>query len=450
MGIVSGFLSALPAIAVLALLIVVHELGHFMAARLQGIYANKFSIGFGPVLWKYQGPETEYALRAFPLGGFVGFPDDDPEASGIDPKDPNLLRNRPILDRAIVISAGVIANLIFAYLVLVIQVGTVGVQQVSQPGVLIDGFFKVTQVSPQVTQEFGIQPGDSLFIDGEKAQGNFEVAYNPSAKTAELVVTGTQAELQVGRKDEEGRVRPQKINFSPTLGADGKAATAIQIEPTPAIQAGLRPGDVVLAINGHRLGQSIREIQVFQNTVRDNPNAPVQMQVKRGSEVRSLTVTPNENANNEGTIGVGLSPNGEFKRHRINGLAAFKVGAEEFQNIVVDTVDGFGKLISRFSSVANQVAGPVAIVAVGAKIAQSDAASLFQFAALISVNLAIINILPLPALDGGHLVFLLFEGLRGKPLPTNVQDGIMQTGLMLLLGLGIFLIIRDTANLIPQ
>lgn len=450
MGIFSGFLSALPAIAVLALLIVVHELGHFMAARLQGIYANKFSIGFGPILWKYQGPETEYALRAFPLGGFVGFPDDDPEASGLDPNDPNLLRNRPILDRAIVISAGVIANLIFAYLVLVIQAGTVGVQQVSQPGVLIDGFFKVAQVSPQVTQQFGIQVGDSLFIDGEKSQGKFDIAYNPAANTAELIVTGDQAELQVGKKDENGKIKPQKISFSPNLGSDGKAATAIQLEPTPALKAGLRPGDVVLGINGHQLGQSIRELRVFQDVIRDNPNNPLQMQVKQNGEVRSLTVTPKANANDEGTIGVGLSYNGDFERRRMNGLAAFKVGAEEFQNVVVDTIDGFGKLISRFSSVANQVAGPVAIVAVGAKIAQSDAASLFQFAALISVNLAIINILPLPALDGGHLVFLLFEGVRGKPLPTNVQDGIMQTGLMLLLGLGIFLIIRDTANLIPQ
>ncbi|MEQ8960676.1 MAG: site-2 protease family protein, partial [Coleofasciculus sp. C2-GNP5-27] len=106
-------MSILAAIAVLAVLIEVHELGHFMAARLQGIYANRFSLGFGPVLWKYQGPDTEYAIRAFPLGGFVGFPDDDPD-SEIPPDDPNLLRNRPVLDRAIVISAGVIANLIFA------------------------------------------------------------------------------------------------------------------------------------------------------------------------------------------------------------------------------------------------------------------------------------------------------------------------------------------------
>jgi RIP metalloprotease RseP len=118
----------LAAIAVLAVLILVHELGHFIAARSQGIYANRFSLGFGPTIFKYQGSQTEYAVRAFPLGGFVGFPDDDPD-SDIPPNDPNLLRNRPILDRAIVISAGVIANLIFAYLVLVLQFGIVGIPE---------------------------------------------------------------------------------------------------------------------------------------------------------------------------------------------------------------------------------------------------------------------------------------------------------------------------------
>jgi RIP metalloprotease RseP len=117
---------------------------------------------------------------------------------------------------------------------------------------------------------------------------------------------------------------------------------------------------------------------------------------------------------------------------------------------VVLTVKGFGQLIGNFSNTANQVAGPVAIVATGARIAKTDFASLFNFTALISINLAIINILPLPALDGGQLAFLAVEGLRGKPVPAKIQDGVMQTGLVLLLGLGVFLIIRDTVNLIPQ
>ena len=158
-------MSVLAAIAVLAVLIFVHELGHFAAARLQGIYANKFSMGFGPVLLKYQGSQTEYAIRAIPLGGFVGFPDDDPD-SEIPLDDPNLMRNRPVLDRAIVISAGVIANLIFAYVLLVGQVSTVGVQDL-QPGLVIP---KVDPSSAAMSA--GIQAGDIILsIDNQPLDG---------------------------------------------------------------------------------------------------------------------------------------------------------------------------------------------------------------------------------------------------------------------------------------
>jgi len=440
-------MSVLAAIAVLALLIVVHELGHFMAARLQGIHANRFSIGFGPILWKYQGRETEYAIRAFPLGGFVGFPDDDPD-SPIPPDDPNLLGNRPLLDRAIVISAGVIANLVFAYLVLVLQVGTVGIQQTSQPGVLIRGILApVAAVSPQAAQA-GVQVGDTLLVD----QNKFSLSYDASRATAELILSTQTTEpvpVFLSRKDESGKPQEIQRSLSPQILGQG-GQLGIFLEPTVAVQAGLQPGDVVLAIGGDRFNQSLRSIQTFQTAVREHPDQPLPLTVQRGQQTLALTIQPRTNPDGEGSIGVALSPNGKIVRDRVAGVAVFTAAAEEFQGIVNDTVEGFGRLIQKFSKVADQVAGPVAIVAVGAKLVQSDAASLFQFAALISINLAIINILPLPALDGGHLAFLLIEGVRGKPLPSKIQDGVMQTGLVLLLGLGIFLIIRDTANLIPQ
>jgi membrane-associated protease RseP (regulator of RpoE activity) len=354
--------AVLAAISVLALLIVVHELGHFMAARLQGIYANRFSLGFGPVLWKYQGPETEYAVRAIPLGGFVGFPDDDPD-SDIPRDDPNLLSNRPILDRAIVISAGVIANLIFAYFLLVAQIGLVGTPDFNyQAGVLV----------PQVASQ--------------------------SSVVAE--------------------------------------------------KAGIKPGDVVLAVNGQTLGANREAITSLMKEIQQSPNQPLELKIQRDQQILSVNVTPELGQDGKGKIGVQLAPNGEMVRKRASNLMqVFSTAAEDYQRIAVLTVQGFGQLISNFSETAEQVSGPVAIVAIGADIARSNAANLFQFAALISINLAIINILPLPALDGGQLAFLLIEGVRGKPLPMEIQQNIMQTGLMLLLGLGIFLIIRDTANL---
>ena len=353
-------MSVLAAIAVLAVLIFVHELGHFIAARSQGIHVNRFSLGFGPVILKYQGSETEYAVRAFPLGGFVGFPDDDPD-SKFEPNDPNLLRNRPVLDRGIVISAGVIANLIFAYFLLVSQVGLVGIPQATQPGVLIQ------ELAPQVSNV--------------------------------------------------------------------------------ATVAGIKPGDVIIAADDTTFGTSLQEIEKLRDVIKNHPGEAIEFKIERGDQNINLSVVP-EAKTGGGSIGVGLSPNGKVERRPIdNVVEAFSVGATQFQNIISQTVKGFGQLVTNFGETAGQVAGPVKIVKIGADIAQNDTGSLFFFAALISINLAFINILPLPALDGGQLAFLLIESVRGKPLHTRIQEGVMQTGLVLILGLGILLLVKETTQL---
>lgn len=355
-------MGTLAAIGVLALLIFVHELGHFLAARLQGIYANKFSIGFGPILLKYQGKDTEYSLRALPLGGFVGFPEPGSE-NDIPAADPNLLQNRPILDRAIVISAGVIANLIFAYFLLVTQVSVTGFQQLNyQPGVIVSG------------------------IAGDLS--------------------------------------------------------------TAAGKAGIQANDIILAVDGAQLGSSKSSIVTLMAQIQSHPQKSLNFQVQRGTESLNIQVTPDGNAEGKGQIGVKLSPNVNIILDRATSpIDALGKGATEFERVAILTVSGLSQLVTNFGDTAAQVAGPIKIVEIGANIADTNVAGLIQFAALISINLAVMNILPLPALDGGQLAFLLIEALIGKPLPNKVQETVMQTGLFLLLGLGVFLVIRDTANL---
>lgn len=433
-------MSVLAAIAVLALLIVVHELGHFMAARLQGIHVNRFSLGFGPILWKYQGAETEYAVRAFPLGGFVGFPDDDPD-SDIPPEDPDLLRNRPVLDRAIVISAGVIANLIFAYLVLVVQFGIVGIPQPSQPGIVVNQLIsEVSQVSGAAAGA-GVKPGDIIIgVDGKK----FDRSVKNTDSLGELIdaSSGKPIQLTIGRNNEK-----VDVSVTPEPGVVGKGL-GIQLAPTVATKVGIKQGDVILAANGKEFGRSLSELESFRQIIKTNAGKSIPLLIQRGNQKLSLSVTPEAGSDGQGRIGVGLASNGKLVRTRVNSVVeALAAAANEFERIVTLTVQGFVQLITNFGQVADQVSGPVRIVDEGARLARIDANNLYPFAALISINLAIINILPLPALDGGQLAFLLIEGLRGKPLPTKIQDGVMQTGLMLLLGLGIFLIFRDTANL---
>ncbi|MGG6296013.1 RIP metalloprotease RseP [Leptolyngbya sp. AN02str] len=355
-------MSVLAAIAVLALLIVVHELGHFMAARLQGIHVNRFSIGFGPILWKYQGPETEYAIRAIPLGGFVGFPDDDPDST-IPPTDPNLLKNRPVLDRAIVISAGVIANLVFAYFIFVGQFTTVGI--------------------------------------------------------------------------------PQGFNFEP-----GVVIPQVVTTDSPAAQAGIKAGDIVLGVNGQTLGSGEAAEKELMQAIANSPDQPIQLTIQRENNTLTIPVTPRVDDNGVARVGVVLNPNGTVDFRRPNSpVEVFTMAARQFQDMFMRTAQGFYTLVTNFGAVADQVAGPVKIVEQGANLAANDWVNLFPFTAIISINLAIINILPLPALDGGQLAFLLAEAVRGKPLPSRLQENVMQTGLVLLLGLGIFLIVRDTTQL---
>lgn len=354
-------LAALEAISVLAILILVHELGHFIAARTQGIYVDRFSLGFGPVIWKYQGSQTEYAIRAFPLGGFVGFPDDDPN-SPIPPNEPNLLRNRPILDRAIVISAGVIANLIFAYLMLCLQLGIVGIPQY-QPGVVV------------------------------KPANEQSIAY----------------------------------------------------------QAGIRDGDIILAFDGQKLPANSTSADLLKTEIQSHPHQQIELEIQRQQEQVRLKITPAQNADGKGVVGIELRANSKLTYRRPHNLIEiFTIAASAFEQLCKNTLAGFGQLVTNFPQTVGQVSGPVNIVKIGAQLAADNVTNLLSFAAVISINLAIINILPLPALDGGQLAFLLIEGLLGKPLPNRIQESVMQTGLVLLLGLGIFLIVKETTQLTFQ
>lgn len=202
-------MNVLAALLVLGLLIVIHEAGHFLAARVQGIHVNGFSIGFGPALWKLERGGVTYALRALPLGGFVSFPDDE-EDSPIPADDPDLLRNRPIPQRALVISAGVLANLLLAWVVLVGHTALAGVPGDPDPGVMV---MAVQQGEP--AEIAGLQAGDQILSieglplgRGEKAvkEAVTPVRDSPSkALSLEVQRNGLVRVIQLTPEDHQGQ-----------------------------------------------------------------------------------------------------------------------------------------------------------------------------------------------------------------------------------------------------
>ncbi len=353
-------MGVLAALAILAALIVVHEAGHFFAATWQGIRVSGFSIGFGPVLLQRQRRGVQFALRAIPLGGYVAFPDDD-EDSPIPADDPDLLRNRPLHQRALVIAAGVLANLLLAWSVLLAQ------------GLLV-----------------GIPAG-----------------------------------------------------FSPNPGVVVAAVQSGQ----PAAAAGLMAGDRILSLDGVSLSGGPKAVAGLVAEIKGAPQRALALEAERGGERLRLTLTPAEQGG-IGRIGAQLQPDGsEVYRPARNPFEAIGQANRVFVQLTARTIDGFSALLTHFGETAPQVSGPVKIVEMGASLARQGGGSLYVFAALISINLAVLNALPLPLLDGGQFALLLLEGLRGRPLPDRLQLAFMQSGFLLLVGLSAVLIVKDTSQL---
>jgi membrane-associated protease RseP (regulator of RpoE activity) len=353
-------MGVLAALAILAGLIVVHEAGHFFAATWQGIRVSSFSIGFGPVLLQRQRRGVQFALRAIPLGGFVAFPDD--EAGSTIPKDdPNLLTNRPLPQRALVIAAGVLANLLLAWLVLVAQSAVVGIPAgfSATPGVLVSG----------------VQSGQ------------------------------------------------------------------------PAAIAGLQPGDRILSLAGEPLAGGQTAVMEMVERIQASPSQSLELVAERNGSRVQLQLTPSD-LDGTGRVGAQLQPFGEEAYRPARGpLEPIRQANRDFTTLLSRTAGGFFTLITHFGETAGQVSGPVKIVEMGASFAQQGGSSLFLFTALISINLAVLNALPLPLLDGGQFVLLLLEGLRGRPLPERLQMAFMQSGFVFLVGLSLVLIVRDTSQL---
>ncbi len=351
-------MNVLTSITVLGFLIFFHEMGHFLAAILQGIYVDGFSIGFGPSIIQKKYKDITYSFRAFPLGGFVSFPDE--ELNNIDPKDPNLLKNRPIIQRVFVISAGVLANLILAYTILILNVTSVGIPFDPEPGILV----------------LATQPDKAAFL------------------------------------------------------------------------AGLEPGDKILKVEESTLGVGDQAVTTLVKEIQNSSEQEILLKIDRNGISSNITLIP-KNVNGKGTIGAQLQPN--IRKETIktkNPYEIFNYTNKEFSSLLIKTVQGYKGLITNFSSTAQQLSGPVKIVEIGAQLSEQGGTGILLFAALISINLAVLNSLPLPLLDGGQLVFTLIEGLRGKPVPVKVQMAVTQSSFYLLVGLSVLLIIRDTSQLL--
>ena len=190
------------------------------------------------------------------------------------------------------------------------------------------------------------------------------------------------------------------------------------------------------------------QVQNVVSTIKANPEKEVLFDVKRGDQELEIPVVPSLGRDGMGAIGVSLVSNTYIKHTKpVDFADTLRLTNAEYGRLTSTVTNGVKQIVTNFGGVAGQLSGPVAIVAQGSEIARRDVAGLYQFCAIINLNLAFVNMLPLPALDGGYFMLLMLEALRGKKLPERLEQGVMTSGLLLLMVLGMGLVIRDTINL---
>ncbi|MGK3115733.1 sigma E protease regulator RseP [Candidatus Pantoea formicae] len=432
-------------IVALGILITVHEFGHFWVARRCGVKVERFSIGFGKALWQRSDRQgTEYVIALIPLGGYVKMLDERVESVPAELRH-QAFNNKTVLQRASIIAAGPIANFIFAvfaYWVVFIH-GVPGVRPVV--GEILNGS---VAAEAQITSGMELKAVDGIETpDWDAVRMALIGKIGDSKATLTVSQFGEEATQQKQLDLREWQFEPDKQDPVVALGIRPRGP---QIETTlaevqsnsPASAAGLQAGDRIVKVDG----QPLTQWQVFAAQVRDNPRKNMALDVERNGEPVALTLTPEAKPGNEAEGFAGVIPRviplpDEYKTVRQYGpFAAIGEASVKTWQLMKLTVSMLGKLITGDVKL-NNLSGPISIAQGAGLSAEYGVIYYLMFLALISVNLGIINLFPLPVLDGGHLLFLAIEKIKGGPVSERVQDFSYRIGsilLVLLMGLALF------------
>ncbi|KNC06643.1 zinc metallopeptidase RseP [Klebsiella sp. RIT-PI-d] len=432
-------------IVTLGVLITVHEFGHFWVARRCGVRVERFSIGFGTALWRRTDRQgTEFVIALIPLGGYVKMLDER-----IEPVAPEMrhyaFNNKTVGQRAAVIAAGPVANFIFAIFAywLVFIIGVPGVRPV------------IGEITPSsVAAEAQIAPGMELkAVDGIETPDWDAVRLELVAKIGEEQTTLSVA--PVGSDQRQNKVldlrewhfAPDKEDPIASLGIRPRGAqiesVLAEVQADSAAQkAGLQVGDRIVKVDG----QPLTQWATLVTLVRSHPGKGLALEIERQGSPLSLTLIPDTKPGNKAEGFAGIVPTviplpDEYKTVRQYGpFSAIAQATEKTWQLMSLTVRMLGKLITGDLKL-NNLSGPISIAQGAGMSAEYGVVPYLMFLALISVNLGIINLFPLPVLDGGHLLFLAIEKLKGGPVSERVQDFTYRIGsilLVLLMGLALF------------
>lgn len=426
-------------VAAIFILVTIHELGHFLAAKYFGMRVDKFSIGFPPKIVGFTKGETEYVIGATPLGGYVsiaGMIDETMDDDFLDeePKEDEF-RSKPVWQRMIVITAGVIFNAILAVIIYAGIAFSYGEEVIPIESV---GGIYVPEES--VAHEIGFRTGDQIIgINGQRVE-YFNDIFNPSA------ITGRDLSFMVVRNGDVQNLstppdfldRISEGGFLNQVNALPSTISSV-MEESPAERAGLMEGDRIVAVDGEEIGYWVQLVDKIQNTENE-----LNLSVVRGDQIVTVSVAPDSET---GMIGIA-PPNArevfDVQNIDYNLIESVGQGLQKSEDTFFGIVQGIGMMFSGDISVRQNLGGPVAIANVTKQATDSRGIlGFWEITAFLSITLAIMNMLPIPALDGGHFMFLLYEGITRREPSKKVRMGLQQIGFLFLIGLIILVTFND-------
>lgn len=430
-----ALLYALSFVVALGILITVHEFGHFWVARRLGVKVLRFSVGFGKPLWSHRSRngETEYVLAALPLGGYVKMLDER-EAPVSESERPRAFNNKPVATRIAVVSAGPLFNLLFAVIAFwLIFLGGV-------PGV-VPMVGQVTPGSPAAAA--GLQPEARIVAVNGESTPTWEAARlalfeSTLGKDSVSLTTrdphGETATHRIQLDRSKGPIEPQ--NLFERLGFEPWQPEAIVagVQPgSPADQAHLQPGDRIVALNG----DSVRYWSEWVQFVRAHPGQSIAVTVERDGETIQLELRPAEREDNGERIGfAGVErqplPKDMFAEQQYGPLEGLAAGVEKTWDMSVLMLRVLGGMLTGEASL-NNISGPLTIAQFAGDSASLGIVPFLNFLAVVSVSLGVLNLLPIPILDGGHLMYYLIELAKGSPVSEQAQQVAQRFGIVLLL-----------------
>ena len=423
--------SILAFVFVLGVLIFVHELGHFVMARRIGVRVLTFSLGFGPKLFGFRRGDTEYRVSAVPLGGYVKMAGENPDDARTGASDEFLSKSK--WQRFQVLVMGPVMNLTLAIVVMAIVLyqGAPAPAFEQQPVVI------GSAGEPSPGEAAGIKPGDRIVsIDGKDVPTweQFYMEVMPKAnRQVSIVVDRAGQRLDFTAVPAPvGKYSLGDLGLLPVMHPE---VTSLQHE-APGYEAGLRPGDVIMAAGGERDVLHKRLVEL----IKANEGKPLPLEIKRDGTIQQIVVTPRMIGD---TVMIGAQLSGfELRTFEPGPFQAIKMSLAQnwtWSKLIVQTLGG---LFTRSTSV-KQLMGPVAIADLSGTAAEQGWLQLFSLMAMISLNLGLLNLMPIPVLDGGHIAILAMEGVSRRDFSMKVKEKMLLAGFVLLLMLMVTVIYND-------